>query len=217
MRFAIVALLCSSVALADGASGASGQPSSGAITVFNAQAATGTATSSAIPVGQYVNWLAEVTYSAGITGTFTACTLQPQASADNSNFVNYGNAITITPAASGSAQLTEPNHPNFWGGWMKWVYACSGYGSAGTLTLKVVYNATDQSQTMQNMNHAQVNGATISTSASGVQKVGIVGSTGTALDSTAGVLDANLKNVGGNAVVTGGANGSQSIDRKSVV
>jgi hypothetical protein len=40
------------------------------------------------------------------------------------------------------------------------------------------------------------------TAASGVQKVGIVGGAGTSLETTAGVLDHNLKNVGNSAVVT---------------
>ena len=48
----------------------------------------------------------------------------------------------------------------------------------------------------QPVNNAQVAGATTSTAASGVQKVGIVGATGTALDgTTAGVVDANVKTI----------------------
>lgn len=48
----------------------------------------------------------------------------------------------------------------------------------------------------QPVNNAQVAGSATSTAASGVQKVGIVGSTGTALDGTAaGVLDGNVKTI----------------------
>lgn len=54
-----------------------------------------------------------------------------------------------------------------------------------------------------NENLAQVAGATVSTAASGIQKVGVTGATGTVLDgTTAGVLDENIKNVGGSVVVT---------------
>lgn len=52
---------------------------------------------------------------------------------------------------------------------------------------------------------SSVAGTATGTAAAGVQKVGIVGATGTALDSTAGVLDENIKNVGGNAVATAAA------------
>lgn len=48
----------------------------------------------------------------------------------------------------------------------------------------------------QSVNNAQVAGATTATAASGVQKVGITGATGSALDSTAaGVLDGNIKTI----------------------
>ena len=48
----------------------------------------------------------------------------------------------------------------------------------------------------QPVNNAQVAGAATSTAASGVQKVGVVGSTGSALDSTsAGTLDENVKTI----------------------
>lgn len=62
----------------------------------------------------------------------------------------------------------------------------------------------------QSVNLAQVAGATTSTSASGVQKVGVVGGAGTSLETTAGVLDHNLKNVG-NAAVTTLAAGEQKV------
>jgi hypothetical protein len=55
----------------------------------------------------------------------------------------------------------------------------------------------------QPVNNAQVAGSATSTAATGVQKVGIVGSTGTALDGTAaGILDQNLKDIGGSAAST---------------
>lgn len=55
----------------------------------------------------------------------------------------------------------------------------------------------------QPVNNAQVAGSATSTAASGVQKVGIVGATGTALDGTAaGILDENVKDIAGSAAST---------------
>jgi hypothetical protein len=56
-----------------------------------------------------------------------------------------------------------------------------------------------------NENIAQVNGSTVVTAATGVQKVGVVGNTGTALETTAGVLDQNIKNIANAAIVTAAA------------
>lgn len=65
----------------------------------------------------------------------------------------------------------------------------------------------------QPVNNAQVGGAATSTAASGVQKVGIVGSTGSALDSTsAGTLDENIKLINGVTPLMGnGVSGTGSI------
>ena len=69
----------------------------------------------------------------------------------------------------------------------------------------------------QPVNNAQVAGATTATAASGVQKVGIVGGTGTAFDgSTAGVMDANLKNIGNVAVSTGNGVAGTGVQRVTV-
>lgn len=62
----------------------------------------------------------------------------------------------------------------------------------------------------QSVNVAQIAGSTTSTAATGVQKVGIVGNTGTAFESTAGILDHNLRNVANNAVATA-ATGVQKV------
>jgi hypothetical protein len=50
-----------------------------------------------------------------------------------------------------------------------------------------------------------VGGNTVATAANGVQKIGIVGSTGTSFETTAGVLDNNLKNVNNSTVATAAA------------
>jgi hypothetical protein len=70
--------------------------------------------------------------------------------------------------------------------------------NGGSLTVDGTVSITANSS----INNAQVGGSNVATAAAGIQKVGIVGATGTALDSTAGVLDANNKNVNGAAVVT---------------
>jgi hypothetical protein len=73
---------------------------------------------------------------------------------------------------------------------------------AGTTALK-----TDMSS---------VAGTATSTAASGVQKVGIVGATGTALDSTAGVLDVNTKNMNGVAVTMGNGVAGTGVQRVTI-
>lgn len=62
--------------------------------------------------------------------------------------------------------------------------------------LTLLFVACTAALAQQPVNNAQVAGAATSTAASGVQKVGVVGSTGSALDSTsAGVLDENVKTI----------------------
>jgi hypothetical protein len=57
---------------------------------------------------------------------------------------------------------------------------------------------------------ASINGSAVVTAATGVQKVGVVGGTGTSVETTAGVLDYNLKNVNNSAVSTA-ASGVQKV------
>jgi len=52
---------------------------------------------------------------------------------------------------------------------------------------------------------SSVAGTAAATAAAGVQKVGVVGGAGTSLETTAGVLDENIKNVGNSAVATAAA------------
>src|SRR6266478_5999045 len=52
---------------------------------------------------------------------------------------------------------------------------------------------------------SSVAGTATSTAAAGVQLVGIEGRAGTSLETTAGILDENIKNVGNSAVVTAAA------------
>jgi len=74
-------------------------------------------------------------------------------------------------------------------------------GSAVTQPVSGTVTTTPPANASTNV--AQVAGATTATAASGVQKVGVVGGAGTSLETTAGVIDQNLKNVGNAAVLTG--------------
>src|SRR5581483_7434320 len=58
-------------------------------------------------------------------------------------------------------------------------------------TIPIALTTSGQVRTVSNVN--QINGATISTAASGVQKVGVADGSGTALTSTGSALDVNLK------------------------
>lgn len=62
----------------------------------------------------------------------------------------------------------------------------------------------------------QISGNAVVSAAAGVQQVGIVGGTGVSLETTAGVLDLNLKNVGNNPVVTGTGVSGVGIPRVTV-
>lgn len=70
--------------------------------------------------------------------------------------------------------------------------------------LAVLFLACVTAFAQQPVNNTQINGSAIATSATGVQKVGIVGVAGTTLDNTsAGVLDENVKLVNGVTVLMG--------------
>jgi hypothetical protein len=61
-------------------------------------------------------------------------------------------------------------------------------------------------------NQTQINGSAVVTAATGVQKVGIVGGSGTTLDAaTAGVLDVNVKNVNNTATLATASVGSNTV------
>jgi hypothetical protein len=108
-------------------------------TPFSAQAATGTATSSADRVGSVNLAVISITY-AGITGSPLTCTIQLQNSVDGAVFLTYGAAISIAPSSSTTTQMfyVNPGTGTF-GAAVKYVYACGTYPSAGTLTMTVFY------------------------------------------------------------------------------
>jgi hypothetical protein len=80
--------------------------------------------------------------------------------------------------------------------------------SAGDTQPYVV--TTPATGSTQGVNVAQVAGSSTATATTGVQLVGIEGRAGTSLESTAGVIDHNLKNVGNSAVATA-ASGVQKV------
>lgn len=209
------------------------------VNLFNAQAATGTATSSVVRVSTFgASGTLYFTY-AGITGSPSGCTLQIQNVDSLGNVINNGGAATLSPA-NGTVSLTFNAGTNLGTTpQMKAVYACSVYPSTGTLSVdyspgvatwlvgplpagtqiigSVNINGTPTVTANQgtanthangwfvkitdgthdanvdtngdlNIDNQQIGGSAIATSAAGVQKVGIVGS-------TAGVLDAAGQNV----------------------
>jgi hypothetical protein len=101
---------------------------------FSAVGATATRTSTPYAeTGFYGTAVLFVTW-AGITGSPTGCTIQAQASADGTNFFNSGSAIAVTP---GTTLMTT--FSGTLGTSMRYVYACSTYPTAGTLTLTTIY------------------------------------------------------------------------------
>lgn len=78
-----------------------------------------------------------------------------------------------------------------------------GQSTASNLNATVVGTGTFAVQNTQqgtaSQNIAQINGSTVSTAATGVQKVGITGSTGTALDSAAGTSNGQAVTIQGNS------------------
>jgi hypothetical protein len=85
----------------------------------------------------------------------------------------------------------------------------AGTASVDVLTVQGIASMTplkvDGSGVTQPVNLAQIAGVTVVAAAAGVQKVGIVGGAGTSLETTAGILDHNVKNIANVAVVTAAA------------
>jgi hypothetical protein len=95
----------------------------------------------------------------------------------------------------------------------------SAVGASATLKNPVVIGGTDGTNVqiwgVDSSNQGKINltaivGTAAATAAAGVLKVGIVGGTNTSLETTAGVLDHNLKNVA-NAAVATAASGVQKV------
>jgi hypothetical protein len=106
----------------------------GTNTDFNAVAATDTKTSTAYgKTGYYKTAVLFVTWN-GITGSPSGCTIQPYVSADGTNFFASGSAISVTP---GTTLMTT--FSGTLGTSIKYVYACTTYPTAGTLTLQTIY------------------------------------------------------------------------------
>ncbi len=103
-------------------------------TDFSATSATATQTSTAFALPEffkqdelYITW-------ASIAGSPAGCTLQVQGSGDSTTFINSGTAVAVTPGTNAVAAFTGAM-----GQAVRYVYACTTYPTAGTLTLKTVY------------------------------------------------------------------------------
>jgi hypothetical protein len=121
------------------ASGAWGPcPLNASVQLFSAQAATGTATSTAQKVYNFSMNGAILTTFAGITGSPSGCTVQIKTGDSLGNLVNNGSAISET-VSNGSTygafvSSTEPQSDE-----IEAVWSCSTtYPSAGTISLEYV-------------------------------------------------------------------------------
>lgn len=165
------------------------------------------------------------------TSTLTAGAVTFEVTYDNSNWVTIPADAVLDPSSTSYAQIAVPytvqasTNKAFLiinKGWQglraKLSTQITGTGSVtpnyallptapGSSVIALSPTASNFNTTT---NVSQVGGSNVSTAATGVQKVGIVGSTGTAFDSTAGVMDSNVKNVGGSAVSTA-ATGVQKV------
>lgn len=109
------------------------------VSLFNAQSATGTATSSVTRVSTFGQYGTLITTWAGITGSPSGCTIQIKSADSQGNLVNNGSAISVTPANGTTASVFTPAATLQTAAQMEAVYACSTtYPSAGTLTLDFV-------------------------------------------------------------------------------
>lgn len=106
----------------------------GANADFSAAPATATQTSAAFAFPEffkqdelYITW-------ASIAGSPVGCTIQVQGSGDSTTFVNSGTAVAVTPGTNAVATFTGAM-----GQAVRYVYTCTTYPTAGTLTLKTVY------------------------------------------------------------------------------
>lgn len=101
---------------------------------FAAVASTATFTSGAtLTLGRTYDIF--LTY-AGVTGTYTTCTVQPQAQDVAGNVASIGSAQATTPA-NGTTVVTNLTAA---GTAMRFVFACAAYGTAGTLIINPVWH-----------------------------------------------------------------------------
>lgn len=155
------------------------------------------------------------------TTTITAGAIRFEVSYDGTNFVTMSSDAIVDPTSPVSATISMPytlaasTSKAFLlftkGAQAVEIQVATAMTGTGSVTPYYSLIPTGSPLILQNFNLADVNGNTVQTSTTGVQKVGIVGGTsGTSLESTAGVLDENLKNVGNSAVVTA-ASGVQKV------
>lgn len=106
----------------------------GTNTDFNAAPATSTQTSTAYANPEFFKQAELYATWAGITGAPAGCTLQVQGSGDSTTFINSGSTVAVTPGTNVDATFSGAL-----GQAVRYVYACTTYPTAGTLTLKTVY------------------------------------------------------------------------------
>lgn len=163
------------------------------VNLLSAQPATGTAIGTATRLPTFsASGTLYVTF-ASITGAGTSCTVQLKNYDSLGNSINNGSPINVTPSNGTTSSAVSASPSLATAAQISATYACSGYPSGGTISVDYVPTVT----TSTNVN--QVGGSSVSTSATGVQKVGVVGNTGATVDTSAAQNQAPPTNM----IVTG--------------
>jgi hypothetical protein len=169
---------------------------------LSAVAATGTQTSVADLITGYNSADVQITWS-GITGSPSGCTVQAQGSGNGTTFTNVGPAQAVTAGTAAMLGYAGP-----FGLAVQFIYACSVYPSAGTITMSQTYKTNGATVSLSNYgtspgavpvpavntfttntvahNLTQISGNNVLTATTGVQKVGVSGNTGAPMDQAPG-------------------------------
>jgi hypothetical protein len=108
------------------------------VNLFNAAAATATATSSVTRVSTFSQYGTLILTWASITGSPSACTIQIKSADSLGNLLNNGSAISVTPSNGTTGQAFTPASTLATSAQMEAVYSCTTYPTAGTLSLEFV-------------------------------------------------------------------------------
>lgn len=174
--------------------------------LFNAQLATGTATSSAIRLPNFsasgTLWISGTSITGSPSGCQIAVELQGSNGAPASSAIQ---TISFTPGNSYQDFALNVSSPHAYGDTAIGVYSCTGYPSGGTISAGIspglrtmladgagnalTSNSSSPGRSLD-LNLVSVLGSAVSTAASGVIKTGITGSGAASLDAAVGAASA---------------------------
>ena len=164
------------------------------VNLWTTQDVTTTRTSATVRVSTFSQFGTLYLTWAGITGSPATCTIQIKSSDSVGDLINSGSAISVAPSNGTTSQAFAPLAGLQTSAQMAAVFACGTYPTAGTLTLDFVpqitvslgsaipggANVIGALTANQSVNVNQIGSNAVSTAATGVQKVGIVGNAGAA-------------------------------------